>query len=81
MATKIIMNDPSKTTDVQWLEPGDCFLEDGELFMWGCDILRANGGRSSGYISSTRLKDGAKVKFSKTVPVEPVDIEIKVVRK
>lgn len=80
MATKIIMNSDRNTTELRWLDAGESFLHGGVLCMYIAIVLNDLGAPTNA-IRVMQLSNGYSLKLNKNVKVEPVDIEIKVVRK
>lgn len=83
MANKITIENPYNTTELRWLDVGECFLFKGTLYMYRGVIMKGPLGREvpSDLIAAINLEDGAIAKMGKHAEVEPVEIEIKVVRK
>lgn len=83
MSNKITIENPDNTTELRWLNVGECFLFKGALYMYRGVIMKGPLGREvpSDFIVVIKLEDGTTAKMGKHTEVEPVDIEIKVVRK
>lgn len=83
MATKIDIERPSSRTRLNMLGTGDSFLLDGELFMvrGPCTKMVVGVLKETGEVVVTRMSSGYPRKLEGDRIVEPVDIEIKVVRK
>lgn len=84
MATKIdIVEKPVNLVRLSCLMTGDTFLLEGDLYMVRARRTAVIGGsiKHTGETIVTKMSDGSPMDFSYHREVEPVDIEIKVVRK
>lgn len=83
MATTIDIEIPYNKIKLRDLTIGDSFVIDGELFMVRGPATKIICGelRETGEITATRMLTGQPKRFLGGCTVEPVDIEIKVVRK
>lgn len=83
MATKIDIEEHRSRTRLSMLQIGDSFLYCGELFMMRGPNTKAVGGvlKETGRFLVNALSSGYSRVFEGDYIVEPVDIEIKVVRK
>lgn len=80
MATKIDMCSLETPIKAEDLSIGDCFIVEGALLMCMGWVYTATGNRSN-CLYVVELGTGYFRKIGKLARVEPVDIEIKVVRK
>ena len=80
MATKIDMCSLKAPVRAEDLSIGDCFIVEDRLLMCMGWVYTANGDRSN-CLYVVEMQTGYFRKIGKLTKVEPVDIEIKVVRK
>lgn len=82
MAVTIKNVEVSKEVIISSLRIGETFLSNGTLYQHkGREYRRLSPLHAESFYVATNLKTGVSVKFTDLTPVEPVDIEITVLRK